>query len=124
MIEIMAVIDNILKLAPVRWGLLAASVLLSIAVSVQTLRLKTVENQLEAEVGRNASLSAAIDVQNAAIKKAGDDMEKVKKRLQTANQKANEIRKKLEARKVEIKEIVLEGDCPQMVQQVINEVRK
>ena len=124
MIEIMAVIDNILKLAPVRWGLLVASVLLSIAVSVQTVRLKTAENQLEAETGRNASLSAGIAAQNAAIKKAGDDMEKVKKRLQTANQKANEIRKKLEDRKVEIREIVLQGDCPQMVQQIINEVRK
>ena len=124
MIEIMTVIDNILKLTPVRWGLLVASVLLSIAVSVQTVRLNIAESQLEAETGRNASLSAGIAAQNAAIKKAGDDMEKAKKRLQTANKMAEEIRKKLEGRKVEIREIVLQGDCPQMVQQIINEVRK
>lgn len=124
MLEVMTVIDGILKLAPVRWGLLVLAIGLSVSVTVQTIRFIAAENQLDAEKGRNASLTAGISLQSEAVKQAGRDMEVTKKRLLTANQKAADLRRQLENRKVEIREVVLQGDCPDMVQQVLDEVRK
>lgn len=124
MIEILTVIDGILKLAPVRWGLLVASVLLSASVAVQTVRFMAAENQRDAEAGRNATLGAAINAQNLAIKKAGDDMEAAKKRAQNANAEAAKIRKAYDERVRELTKVNLTGDCPQMVQTVLDEVRK
>lgn len=124
MIEIMTIIDGILKLAPVRWGLLVATVAMGISVAVQTVRFMAAENQRDAEAGLNATLWAAINAQNNAIKKAGEDVEAAKKRLEEANSKASVLRKQLEKRKTEIVEVILHGDCPDMVQQVLDEVRK
>lgn len=122
--EIITIIDSILKLAPVRWGLLLATVALATICLKQKGSLLITGLQLKAAEGRSATLTASLSTQNAAIKKAGDDMEAAKKRLHTANQKAADLRKRLENRKVEIREVVLQGDCPDMVQQVLDEVRR
>lgn len=122
--EVLAVIDNILKLSPVRWGLLIATVVLAIVCLVQKGDLYITGLELKAAEGRSEKLTASLSLQNAAVKKAGEDMQAAKKRLETANSKAAELRKRLADRKVEIREVVLQGDCPDMVQQALDEVRK
>jgi len=117
-------IDSILKLLPVRWGLLVAVVVLTTLCLVQKGNLLITGLQLKDAESRSALATASLSTQNVAIKKAGKDMEEAKKRLQAANQKAAEIRKRLESRRTEIREVILQGDCPDMVQQVLDEVRR
>ena len=118
------IIDNILKLTPIRWGLLVMVTALTIFCLVQKGNIAITNMQLEAAEGRSAILSSSLSTQNVAIKKVGEDTEVLRQRLLTANKKATELRKQLENRKVEIREVVLQGDCPDMVQQVLDEVRR
>jgi len=124
MIEVLTIIDGVLKLAVVRWLMLTAIIALSVFTVLKLSELKVVKLELTAEKGKNASLSAAIDVQNVAIKKAGEDMDALKKRAQNASETARMLQKQLERRKTEVREVVLQGDCPQMVQQILDEIRK
>lgn len=117
-------IDKILALAPVRWLLLVATVVLSVSVAVQTIRFMAAENQRDAEASRNATLGAAINAQNNAIKKAGDDMEKLQKRLDMALSEAKKRQQELEKRKRELINMPLTGDCENMVQQVVQELKR
>lgn len=124
MIEVLTKIDGVLKLAVVRWLMLTAIIVLSVFTALKLSELKAVKLELTAEKGKNASLSAAIDAQNVAIKKAGEDMDALKKRAQNASETARMLQKQLERRKTEVREVVLQGDCPQMVQQILDEIRK
>ena len=124
MMEVLLIIDNILKLAPVRWGLLVVAIVAAIYAAVIRAELGIVRLERDAADGRSSVSAASLSTQNVTIKKAGEDMEAAKKRLQAANAESEKLRQSLKKRKVEIREIVLQGDCPAMVQQVLDEVRK
>ena len=117
-------IDRILQNVIVRWLLLASTVIL-IVVAVICYMTKTL---LSAQVNvlryEKANMAAAVAVQNDAIKKAADDMAEMTKRVQAAQDKAAALSKQLAKRQVEIREVVLTGDCPDKVQQILDEVRK
>jgi hypothetical protein len=122
--EFITAIDKILQTTIVRWALLVMFVVLSVSTTVQTVRLKATNLFLSAEKGQNAEYAAKLTTQNDAIKKAADDMATMRKQADAANAMATELGKKLQQRKVEIREVVLHGTCPDMVQQVLDEVRK
>lgn len=121
---IFTTIDIILQNAIVRWAMLAAVAALSVFSVWQTVRLAATKLLLRAEKGTSAEYAAKLGAQSDAIKKAGDDMQAIKKRLNTANMEAEMLSKRLKNRTVGVREIVMQGDCPAMVQQVIDEVRK
>ena len=122
--EFLITIDNILQNIFVRWALLFATVILLTGVGIQTVRLTATSLQLKAANGSIAEYAAKLAQQNDAIKKAADDMQTLKLQVQTANAKAADLAVKLKKRQVEIREIILQGTCPEMVQQVVDEVRK
>lgn len=117
-------IDTILQNVIVRWFLLAFCIGLLIIVTIQTVKVTALDLQLKAEKGQNAEYAAKLTTQNDAIKKAGDDMAVMQKQAETANAKAADLNKKLQQRKTAIREVILQGPCPDMVQQVLDEVRK
>jgi len=124
MLEVLKIIDGVLKLAIVRWGMLVTIIVMTAAITIFQIQLSVTNLQLKAQKGENATLTAKIDVQNESIIKAGADMAEKQKQAAAAAEKVTELKKQLTKRKTEIREIVLQGDCPQMVQQALDEVRK
>jgi hypothetical protein len=122
--SILLTIDSILSLPVVRWMLLAATVAALVTATWCKLQIGTVRLQRDAAQGQNASLAASLSVQNDAIKKQGDAMQQLLKKVKAANAEAEILRQNLLKRKTEIREIILTGPCENMVQQTIDEVRK
>lgn len=119
-----ALIDNILQNVVVRWLLLfLAAVLIAVVVWLYLGKV-ALSIQVSTLQKEKARLNAAVDVQNEAIKQAGHDMAEMQKRVQAAREQAAALSKKLAKRQVEIREVVLIGECPDKVQQILDEVRK
>lgn len=112
------------ELRVVRWGLVLAILALLAVSGWYGARSYLLTLQVKGLKADNANLTAAVDVQNAAIKKAGEDMADMQKRAQAANQRADALARKLQQRQNEIAAMVLSGDCPDMLQQIVREVRK
>ena len=119
-----AAIDAILQIPLMRWALLAAAAVLLVVSTWLEISNTALEYQLQAEKGTSAEYAAKLGAQNAAIKKAGEDMQIMKLRLQTASADVAKLQTQLKQRQTVVREVILQGDCPTMVQQVIDEVRK
>lgn len=117
-------IDAIIATKPVRWLLLVLVALLLVVSGVSMLRQKALSLQLSAAKGDKAEYAAYLLTQNAAIKKQGDAMQALLEKLQKANAEAAKVREQMKKRQQELGQIILRGDCPEMVQQVLDEVRK
>ena len=124
MSAVLTIIDGFLALPVVRWLLLAATVAALATATWCKIQLGTVRLQRDAAKGQSATYEAHLNIQNAAIIKQGADMDKLLKKVQVANAEAEKIRLQMLKRKVEIREIFLTGPCDDMVQQVLDEVRK
>lgn len=122
--EIITVVDAVLATKPARWALLVLSALLLLTTGIGYARYKVQSLQLSAAKGDTAQYAALLLTQNAAIVKAGHDMDKLLKKAQAANREADRMREQMKKRQAELGRIILTGDCPAMVQQVIDEVRK
>lgn len=117
-------IDAIIATKPVRWLLLVLVALLLLVSGFSLARQRVLSLQLSAVKGEKAEYAAQLLTQNAAIIKAGLDMEQLLKKLQAANAEAAKIGEDLKKRQVELGRVILKGTCPEMVQQVLDEVRK
>lgn len=124
MTAILTIIDGFLSLPVVRWLLLAATVAALATATWCKLQIGTVRLQRDAAKGQSATYEAHLNLQNAAIIKQGADMEKLLKKLQTATASVEQEREKLKKRQIEVREVILQGPCPDMVQRVLDEVRK
>lgn len=118
------IIDRILQNVIVRWLLLLLAAVLIAVVVWLYLGKVALSIQVSTLQKEKAQLTAAVAVQNDAIKQAGHDMAEMQKRVQAARDKATALSKKLAKRQVEIREVVLTGECPDKVQQILDEVRK
>jgi len=112
------------ELRVVRWGLVLAILALLSVSGWYGARSYLLTLQVKALKSDNATMSAHIDAQNAAIEKQGKDMADMQKRAQAANQRADALTRKLQQRQNEMAALVLSGDCPDMLQQIVREVRK
>lgn len=112
------------SLRVVRWAILAVIAGLVVGLTWYGIKSKALSLQVSALKGEKAEYAAQLLTQNAAIKKAGDDMAELQKRRQEASSKAADLSKQLQNRQAEINRLELTGDCPDMVQQIIEEVRK
>ena len=118
------IIDRILQNVIVRWLLLfLAAVLIAVVVWLYLGKV-ALSIHVSALQNEKAQLTAAVAVQNDAIKQAANDMAEMQKRVQEARDQATALSKKLAKRQVEIREVVLTGECPDKVQQILDEVRK
>lgn len=112
------------SLRVVRWSILAVIAGLVVGLTWYGIKSKTLSLQVLALKGEKAEYAAQLLTQNAAIKKTGDDMAELQKRAQAANRKAADLSRRLQDRQAQIAAMELTGDCPDMVQQIVEEVRK
>lgn len=118
------VIDGIIASKPGRWALMLLAVVACLFAFWCRGQLGVVRLQRDAAQGQSATYRAHLDIQNAAIIKQGDDMERLLKQLQAATADVEKEREKLKKRQIEVREVILQGPCPDMVQRVLDEVRK
>ena len=124
MLEVLKAIDLLSQNRIVRWALMVTIVIITalfVYYRIQCFMLTAANRELNAA---NLEYSAKIDIQNEAVKKAADDYKYMSMQIEDANVKMQGLQKQLANRKTEVRQIVLNGTCDQMVQDVLNEVRK
>ena len=122
--ETIIAIDAIIATKPVRWLLLVLVALQLVVSGYSLINQKMLSLQLAAAKGEKAQYAAQLLTQNSAIIKAGQDMDKLLKKVQAANAETAAARQRLKKRQAELGQIVLTGGCTEQVQQVLDEVRK
>ena len=122
--ETIIAIDAIIATKPVRWLLLVLVALQLVVSGYSLINQKMLSLQLAAAKGEKAQYAAQLLTQNSAIIKAGQDMDKLLKRLQAANAETEIKRRLLAKRQAELGRIVLTGGCDEQVQQILDQVRK
>ena len=117
-------VDSALALKPVRW-LLLVSLLVSLGM---TITHRIIQKRLNAELQTTkeeyVNLQGSLAAQNILVDKAGEDMETLEKKLDKALSEAKKQSEELKKRKQEFANIKLTGSCENMVQQVVEELRK
>ena len=113
-------VDAIIATKPVRWLLLISVAMLIVLSLYNVATKKMLALQLAAAKGDKAQYAAQLLTQNTAIIKQGQEYQEQLKRSHSATEAANRIISALERRDP----IVFTGDCPDMVQQAIDEVKK
>ena len=122
--QLLLLINSLLDLRPVQYLLLVLTVTLLVVTGVSLVRQKALSLQLSAAKGDVAVYAASLGAQNAAIVKQGEAMQHMQKQSENARNEAARIRQAWQLREKQLNELKLVGDCPDMVQQVLAEVRK
>lgn len=117
-------IDKILALAPVRWLLVVGMSGCLVVTGYSLMRQKQLNVLNVTLEQRIAAYSQQVAVQAAFVEQAGVDMEKLQKRLDMALSEAKKRQQELEKRKRELINMPLTGDCENMVQQVVQELKR
>ena len=122
--QLLLLINSLLDLRPVQYLLLVFTATLLVVTGVSLVRQKALSLQLSAAKGDVAVYAASLGAQNAAIAKQGEAMQQMEKQAENARNEAARIRQVWQQREKQLNELKLVGDCPDMVQQVLAEVRK
>ena len=118
------IIDNILGIKPVQYLLLLVSVsfvLLSVFLGI---RVKYLSTQLEISKGQTATYAAHLKIQNESILQMNQEQQAQQQQMSDAASKADWIKKDAEAWRKKALGTPLTGTCDQMVDQVIEAVKK
>lgn len=124
MLEILKAIDLLSQNRIVRWALMVTIVIITtllVYYRVQYYLLTVANRELTAA---NLEYVSKIEIQNEAVRKAADEYQSMALQIHDANAKAQSLQSQLAKRKVEIRQIVLNGTCDQMVGQVLEDIRK
>lgn len=117
-------IDKFLALTSVRW-LLVVGISGCLVVTGYSLMRQEQLNRLNLELeSRIATYSQQMAIQAAFVEQAGGDMDRLQKRLDMALSEAKKRQQELEKRKRELINMPLTGDCENMVQQVVQELKR
>jgi hypothetical protein len=117
-------IDKLLALTSVRW-LLVVGISGCLVVTGYSLMRQKQLNRLNLELeSRIATYSQQMAIQAAFVEQAGGDMDRLQKRLDMALSEAKKRQQELEKRKRELINMPLTGDCENMVQQVVEELKR
>lgn len=122
--EIFKAIDLISQNRIVRWALMVTIVAITVLYVYLRIQYFALDMECRELKVRASEYETSIDRQNQAIRQAADEYEVMVKNFDGAVKKSKDLEKQLAKRKVEIREVVLQGSCDQMVQQVVQEVRK
>ena len=124
MLEILKAIDLLSQNRVVRWALMVTIVIITtllVYYRVQYYLLTVANRELTAA---NLEYASKIEIQNEAVQKAADEYRQMTMQIEDAKSKMYALQKQMANRKTEVRKIVLNGTCDQMVQDVLNEVRK
>lgn len=124
MLEILKAIDLLSQNRVVRWALMVTIVIITtllVYYRVQYYLLTVANRELTAA---NLEYASKIEIQNEAVQKAADEYRAMSIQIEDAKLKLHGLQKQLANRKAEVRQIVLNGTCDQMVQDVLKEVRK
>lgn len=122
--EILKAIDLISQNRIVRWALMVTIVIITtllVYYRVQYYLLTVANRELTAA---NMEYASKIEIQNEAVQRAAEDYQYMVKQIDVANGKLQSMKKQMDKRKAEIRQIVLTGTCDQQVRQVLEEIRK
>ena len=92
---ILQIIDSVMALQVVRWLMLVCLVVCFVLIAYLKIANISISTSLSNQKSQNANLSASLDLQNSLVKKQGDDMETLKKRLSAASSKVEKLMKKV-----------------------------
>ena len=124
MLEILKAIDLLSQNRVVRWALMVTIIIITtllVYYRVQYYLLTVANRELTAA---NLEYASKIEIQNEAVQKAADEYRQMTMQIEDAKSKMYALQKQMANRKTEVRKIVLNGTCDQMVQDVLNEVRK
>ena len=122
--EIFKAIDLISQNRIVRWALMVTIVIITALFVYYRIQYFALDMECRDLKVQNSEYIVKINLQNEAVQRAAEDYQYMVKQIDVANGKLQSMKKQMDKRKVEIREVVLQGSCDQMVQQVVQEVRK
>lgn len=93
--ELFKTIDALISTFLIRWLLLVLAIVFFIIIAYLKIANIAISTSLSAQKSQNANLSASLDLQNSLVKKQGDDMEALKKRLSTASGEVEKLIKRV-----------------------------
>ena len=123
MIAFLQIVNGILDLRPVQYLLLGGVVVLFVGGLFLRSRLGIVTLERDAALGREAQLSAAIQLQNQAVLQANEKAKQRLTQLREAEDKAIQLRIERDKWKKDALNKPLTGDCDQMVNQVLESLK-
>lgn len=128
MITILKGIDTFLEAAcllrSVRWLLIVTITTLLAVAGYSMARQKALSLQRDAAKGQAATYWAHLDIQNASIRQAGKEAAAQQKQMVAAQEQAGRIRAEGEAWRKKAQQTPLTGTCDEMLDQVIEAVRR
>lgn len=117
MLEILTFINKLLDSKIVQWILMVLLVFLTALCVYYSIHCTVLQAENDHLVSVKASLESSLAVQNTAIEKAGYEAAEQKKKLNNAVLAADAIDKQRKAL------LSLTGNCEQMLDQVVQEVK-
>lgn len=115
--ELFKTIDALISTFLIRWLLLVLAIVFFIIIAYLKIANIAISTSLSTQKSQNANLSASLDLQNSLVKKQGDDMEALKKRLHSASIEAEKMTQAYNNLKP------LTGTCEGMVMETITSIK-
>lgn len=122
--EILKAIDLISQNRIVRWALMVTIVAITVLYVYLRIQYFALDMECRELKVQNSEYIVKINLQNEAVQRAAEDYQYMVKQIDVANGKLQSMKKQMDKRKAEIRQIVLTGTCDQQVRQVLEEIRK
>lgn len=117
-------LDKFLSKKPVYWGLFVVAILSLLTTWYYSHSNASLKRQVNIQTDRAAIAEGYLMLQNAKVKEAGREMELLQLKVDAAGNQVQVKSAELEKRKREVTRIVLEGQCEDMLSQVVEEILK
>ena len=114
MVPYLQVIDAILGLRPVKWGMALAVITLSACLGWTSVSLKLAQANQKTAEANSAWLTTALNQQNDAIRELGIQKMAMDGRLQAAIEKSSVVRVEYRTRAEAIMEETIGGSCEEV----------
>lgn len=114
--ELFKTIDALISTLLIRWLMLVCLIVCFVVIAYLKVTNIAISASLSSQKQQNANLGASLDLQSSLVKKQGNDMELLKKRLQKASDEANLLHE------TSIKFDSLSGSCDEAVSSVTDTI--
>ena len=93
--ELFKTIDALISTLLIRWLMLVCLIVCFVVIAYLKVTNIAISASLSSQKSQNANLSASLDLQNSLVKKQGDDMDALKKRLYAASGEVEKLMKRV-----------------------------
>lgn len=114
--ELFKTIDALISTLLIRWLMLVCLIVCFFIIAYIKVENIAISTSLSSQKAQNANLGASLDLQSSLVKKQGNDMELMKKRLQNAYDEASLLHE------TSIKFDSLYGSCDEAVSAVTDTI--